>query len=80
MRKTKRSVWLPLALLVYTTAMAIYFLPRNTETSDTEKWGTIGLSYLIIALLWFVLRKREKAAARREEDLRNNQKHTDNTL
>ncbi len=80
MRKTKRSVWLPLVLLVYTTAMAIYFLPRNTEISDTEKWGTISLSYLIIALLWFVLRKREKAADRREEDIRKNQKHTNDTL
>ena len=73
MRKVKRSVWLPLVLLVYTTGMAIYFLPHNTQISDTEKWGTIGLSYVIIALLWFVLRKREKAVAQREEDIRKNQ-------
>ena len=51
---------MPLALLVYTTAMAAYFLPKNTEISDTEKWVTFGASYLIVALLWYVLRLKEK--------------------
>ena len=32
--------------------MAVYFIPRNTEISDTEKYLTVGLSYMIIALLW----------------------------
>jgi len=70
MKKYKRSVWLPLLLLLYTTGMAIYFLPRNTEISDLEKYGTIGLSYVIIALLWLLLRKKEKLAEKREEDLK----------
>ena len=51
---------MPLALLVYTTAMAAYFLPKNTEISNTEKWVTFGASYLIVALLWYVLRLKEK--------------------
>lgn len=71
MRKYKKSTWLPVALLVYTTAMAIYFIPRNTEIGDTEKYLTVGLSYVIIALLWFVLRKKEKAQESRESDLEN---------
>ena len=25
-----------------------------------QKWATIGMSYVIIALLWFVLRKKEQ--------------------
>ena len=58
--KFKKSTWMPLALLVYTTAMAAYFLPKNTEISDTEKWVTFGASYLIVALLWYVLRVKEK--------------------
>lgn len=70
MKKYKRSVWLPLLLLLYTTGMAIYFLPRNTEISDTEKYCTIGFSYVIIALLWFLLRRKEKMAEKREEDLK----------
>lgn len=59
-KRMKKSVWMPLILFIYTTGMAVYFLPRNTQISDMEKWGTIGMSYVIIALLWFVLRKREK--------------------
>ena len=59
-KKFKKSTWMPLALLVYTTAMAVYFLPKNTEISDTEKWVTFGASYLIVALLWYVLRLKEK--------------------
>ena len=59
-KKFKKSTWMPLALLVYTTAMAAYFLPKNTEISDTEKWVTFGASYLIVALVWYVLRLKEK--------------------
>ena len=60
MRKFRKSTWMPLDLFVYTTAMAAYFLPKNTEISDTEKWVTFGASYLIVALLWYVLRLKEK--------------------
>lgn len=60
MRKFRKSTWMPVALFVYTTAMAAYFLPKNTEISDTEKWITFGASYVIIALLWYVLRLKEK--------------------
>lgn len=65
MRKYRKSTWLPVLLLVYTTAIAACFIPRNTEISDAEKYVTVGLSYLIIGLLWFVLRKQDK---RRERD------------
>lgn len=71
MRKYKKSTWLPLGLLVYVTAMAIYFIPRNTEISNTEKYLTVGLSYLIIALLWIVLRQKEKVQERHDRDLEN---------
>lgn len=64
MRKYRKSVWLPAALFVYTTAIALYFLPRDTAIGNTEKYLTIGASYLIIALLWFVLRKQEKRRGR----------------
>lgn len=71
MRKYRKSVWMPVALLVYTTAMAVYFIPRNTEISDTEKYLTVGLSYVIIALLWLVLRQKEKVQERQERDWEN---------
>lgn len=69
MRKFKKSTWMPLALLVYTTAMALYFLPKNSEISDTEKWVTFGASYLIIGLLWVVLRAKEKRMEQRNKEI-----------
>lgn len=74
-KRLKKSVWLPLALLVYTTGMAIYFLPRNTEISDTEKWTTIGASYGIIALLWYVLRLKEKRLEQRNKEIEETYKN-----
>ena len=68
-RKYKKSRVLPLSLFVYTTAMAIYFLPQNTEISQLEKWCTVVASYLIILLLGYVLRKKEQLAAKREQEL-----------
>ena len=35
MKKIKKSTGLTLALLIYVSATAAYFLPRNTEISDT---------------------------------------------
>lgn len=68
-RRLRKSVWMPLVLLVYTTAMVMYFLPRNTEISDSEKWGTIVVSYLVIVLLWLVLRKREQMLEKRNREI-----------
>lgn len=67
MKRYRKSVVMPLALFIYTTIMAVYFIPRNEEMSDTKKWLTVGASYIIIALLWWVLRKKEQMLARREQ-------------
>lgn len=68
-KKIKKSFLLPFILFLYTTAMAVYFLPRNTELSDKEKWGTIGMSYVVVALLWWVLRKKEKMMEKRNQEI-----------
>ena len=68
-KKIKKSTWMPLAILIYTTAMAIYFLPKNTEISSTEKWVTFGVSYVIVALLWYVLRLKEKRMEQSNKEL-----------
>lgn len=67
-RKLKKSTWLSLAMLVYISAMAVYFLPRNTEISDTEKYVTLGAAYVIVVVLWIVLRKKEQYKERREKE------------
>ncbi|MBP3552806.1 MAG: hypothetical protein J6K05_06495 [Bacteroidaceae bacterium] len=74
MKRFRKSVIMPLALFIYTTVMAIYFIPRNHELSDTEKWVTVSASYLIIVLLWWVLRKKEQMMAKREEEAKRNDK------
>ena len=74
-KKLKKSVWFQLALFIYTTAMAVYFLPKNTEISDTEKWTTIGASYGIIALLWYVLRLKERRLEQRNKEIEETYKN-----
>lgn len=68
-KKLKKSTWITLALFIYVSIMAVYFLPRNSVIGDTEKYITLGASYLIVALLWFVLRRKEKFKEEREEDM-----------
>lgn len=72
MKKIKKSTGLTLALLIYVSATAAYF-PRNTEISDTEKYVTVAASYLIVFVLWLVLRKKEALQRKRFEE--DNKQH-----
>lgn len=74
MKKFKKSTWMPLALLIYTTAMAAYFLPKNSEISTTEKWATFGASYVIIGVLWYVLRLKERRLEKRNKEIEDTYK------
>lgn len=71
-KRGNKSTWVALALFIYVTAMAVYFLPRNTAISDTEKYITLGASYVIVLLLWLVLRRKEKLQYRRRVEEHNN--------
>lgn len=71
MKRIKKSTGLALALFIYVSATAAYFLPRNTEISDMEKYITVAVSYIIVFVLWLVLRKKEELQRkRREEDMK----------
>ena len=65
-------------LFVYTTGMYIYLFPRNTEMSDIEKWCIVGVSYMALVLLWFLLRRRSRLRREREEEVRNSKKNQSN--
>ena len=54
---------------VYTAAMYAIFMPKNNEVSVTEKWITAGVSIAVLALLWVLLRKREKLRREREKEM-----------
>lgn len=68
MKKLKKSTGLTVALLIYVSATAAYFLPRNTEISNTEKYVTVIASYVIVLALWLVLRKKEELQRKRLEE------------
>lgn len=68
MKKLKKSTGLTVVLLIYVSATAAYFLPRNTEISNTEKYVTVIASYVIVLALWLVLRKKEELQRKRREE------------
>ena len=74
MKKFKKSTGLTVALLIYVSATAAYFLPRNTEISDTEKYVTVIASYVIVLVLWLGRRKKEELQRKRREEDRTERK------
>lgn len=56
-------------LFVYMTGMFVYFFPRNNEMSDAEKWTVIGVSYLLLVILWFVLKRRDRLRSKHEDEI-----------
>lgn len=68
MKKVKKSTWVCTALFLYVTATGAYLLPRNMEMGNTEKYLTLGVSYVIVFLLWLVLRKKEQMQRKRKEE------------
>ena len=61
-------------LAIYTAIVYIYFFPKNNEMSTTEKWVTVGTSCIVLSILWYLLRRRDKLRREREKDLKNNRK------
>lgn len=72
MKKIRKSTGLTIALLIYVSATAAYFLPRNTEIAQAEKYITVVASYVIVLLLWLVLRKKEQLQQKRRDEERRN--------
>lgn len=56
-------------LFVYMTGMYVYFFPRNNEMSDVEKWAIVAVSYLLLVILWFVLKRRDHLRNKREDEI-----------
>jgi hypothetical protein len=66
--KWRRSTWLTLALLIYVTATAIYVLPHNLMETSKEKLFTLIASYIIVILLWIILRHKENAIRNKKKE------------
>lgn len=75
-KKVKKSTWIISALLIYNTLVGLYFLVYLDRPNTKEEYLTIFFGYVIIIILGFVLRRKERLKQRREEDLKNSQKNT----
>lgn len=71
MKRFKKSTSITIALLIYVSATAAYFLPRNTVISDTEKYVTVAASYIIVFILWLVLRKKKTCSENVERKMKS---------
>ena len=57
----KRSVILPLILLIYLIGISIYAWPgRNPEISFMQYGITIAVTLIVIVILFFLLKRRDK--------------------
>lgn len=72
MRKNRirKSTWIPVAFSLYSIVIYAYLLPLSTASTGTIIFSVM-LNALIILALWWVYRKKEKMAAKRERDLNN---------
>lgn len=74
MLKLKRSIFIPILLLLYLLFMAIYFGYPSYQQGDisiVEFTGIVVTTLIVILLLHFSLKKRERLRREREEDMRN---------
>lgn len=79
--RTKIHIWLPLALLIYVAIMAFQFKDDLLGAGrHYQFYATIGVELIVIALLYFFLRKRAKLRGEREDEerrLRNRNREND---
>ena len=66
--KIKRSVIFPIILFVYLAVMAWIGRDNLTQGHTVRYCVIIGISLLIIVLLYFSLRKKEQLRDRREQE------------
>ncbi len=72
--KLKRSTFIPMLLLFYLLFMAIYFgYPSYQQgaISIAEFAGIVVTTLIVIVLLHFSLKKRDRLRREREEDVNN---------
>lgn len=73
MKRYKKSTIIPIALFVYLAGMAYIGRSHFLAGDYTFYFGVIGATLLIIVLLHFMLKKREKLQQKREKELNNSE-------
>ncbi len=74
--KIQKSTWLPVILAIYLAVMASigYKGYQSGQFSALYYFGIIALTTVIIILLHFNLKKRERLRKERQEDMENSEK------
>lgn len=77
MKKSNKTTLLPLALLAYLCVMA--YMGRGSLMAGEYLYyfGVIGISLVIIALIYILLRKRDQIRADRDKKLSSSYKDKD---
>ena len=58
--KNKRHIVIPLAIIVYTLVIAIYFRVKSYSPEDNNVFFlVIGMNLVLAIALYFILKKRE---------------------
>lgn len=66
--RTKKSTWLPLLLLVYLAVMAFIGRGQVAAGKYLQYFGVMGVSLIVIVLLHFSLKRKERLRSLREKD------------
>lgn len=67
MKHVSKRRWLPAALAAYLTASYAYLYFENRLPATWETAGIIALSYLLVALSWYVDDRRRRRRDASEE-------------
>ena len=61
-KKSKKYIYLPLALALYATAMAVIGYPKSKAMNESMQqfWITYAASIALSVVLHFILKRREK--------------------
>lgn len=79
MKKHNKTTLLPMALLAYLGVMAYMGRGSLAEGDYLYYFGVIGVSLIIIALIYILLRKRDKIRSERDEKLASTYTHKKET-
>ncbi len=61
MKRSRRSTWLPAALALYLTVSYVWLYVNGSIPLDARSVALVGLSYALVACLWWVNRRRGRA-------------------
>ena len=70
-RRFRKSTVILLGFTLYSVAVYAYFIPR-TDMSSRHIWATMALNAVILVALWYLYRRREKLADKREHEFYSN--------